>query len=548
MSLWDAIGLEGLEGIDPFSESDTEKAETEAEISKINEDKEISEARKQAVKDAYVPQSQEIDPRVDEDKRSNYERNVAVSQLQNQQAEQAGSTNIATPNAVDTREGEGRLTQQELISMLEAQARGEGPSLAQDQLRRAQQDAMSQALALQGFDRNQDASMAGRNASRAFSEISSRANADSATLALQEQLAARGLLGQVAGSMRAGDQGFDLANADRSQNLNITQAQLDQQTELANAQLRAQQQAQMNDLVAKYIAMGMSQADAVRAAQMEAERLALSERQGFIGADQAATAAQQQYDLGHRSQDLGLLSSIVGGVGGGVGSAVGAAVSDKNAKEGIKKEDPENMSKFLSTFLGSFGGDMRRRGDQMIAMSDVDNKTNIQAVPTALPGLGMKSMSMPGASVVEQGANFLNGTGGAIRLAEDFGKGMGDMTQAGGLSTPRLRLGMLSDENKKTNVDPISQGDFLSALKAYNYDYKEPEKYGDGEHLGVMAQDLLKTPEGRSMVYETPQGLVVDGGKMAGAALASSAYLNERQDEFEEVLKQILASEKKGKK
>jgi len=174
-------------------------------------------------------------------------------------------------------------------------------------------------------------------------------------------------------------------------------------------------------------------------------------------------------------------------------------------------------------------------------MSDVDMKEGVKQISPAVKGI-----NAPDASVVEQGANFLNGTGGAIRQAENGSNRVLGGLQAGGLSTPRMRGSILSDENQKKNKDMMSKKDFFDALKAYSYEYKDQETYGEGEHLGIMAQDLEQLgPAGEAMVMETPNGKMVDGGKMAGTALAGVAYLNQRQNALEEMLMALSKKEKK---
>lgn len=89
-----------------------------------------------------------------------------------------------------------------------------------------------------------------------------------------------------------------------------------------------------------------------------------------------------------------------------------------------------------------------------------------------------------------------------------------------------------SDKNSKKNIKKTDGearekvGDFLNALDAYSFEYKN-EKDGKGEHAGVMAQDLEKTEMGKQMVKDTPEGKVVDFAQGFGALLASMAELND---------------------
>ena len=78
---------------------------------------------------------------------------------------------------------------------------------------------------------------------------------------------------------------------------------------------------------------------------------------------------------------------------------------------------------------------------------------------------------------------------------------------------------------------------FLDALNACQYEYKDPNASGAdaGMFVGVMAQDLEKTPMGASFVKDTPDGKMVDYGHGLAAILASQANIHDRIKQLEEV-------------
>lgn len=91
-----------------------------------------------------------------------------------------------------------------------------------------------------------------------------------------------------------------------------------------------------------------------------------------------------------------------------------------------------------------------------------------------------------------------------------------------------------SDINLKTNIREVPESllpdksdviEFIDALKPYYYEYKNPEKFGLGSRMGIMAQDLEKTKLGKDLVIDTPEGKLVDIGKGLGVALASLSVL-----------------------
>ena len=102
----------------------------------------------------------------------------------------------------------------------------------------------------------------------------------------------------------------------------------------------------------------------------------------------------------------------------------------------------------------------------------------------------------------------------------------------------RLKTGGASDIGLKTEIraaDDQVEG-FLDALNAYQYRYKDPGAPGQspGMFVGVMAQDLEKSPMGASCVSDTPDGKMVDYGHGLAAILASQSNLHARLKRLED--------------
>ena len=93
-----------------------------------------------------------------------------------------------------------------------------------------------------------------------------------------------------------------------------------------------------------------------------------------------------------------------------------------------------------------------------------------------------------------------------------------------------------SDIRAKTNISSgAGQVEaFLDALNEYKYEYKDPQGDQAGMFVGVMAQDLEKTPMGASFVKDTPAGKQVDYGHGLAAILASQANIHDRLRQLEE--------------
>ncbi len=91
---------------------------------------------------------------------------------------------------------------------------------------------------------------------------------------------------------------------------------------------------------------------------------------------------------------------------------------------------------------------------------------------------------------------------------------------------------MFSDERMKEDVEDFDPSDFLDSLTGYKFKYKD-KKHGEGQKAGVMAQDLLKSEIGSTMVEDSPEGLMVNTTKATGPILAAVASLNGRLKKME---------------
>lgn len=101
---------------------------------------------------------------------------------------------------------------------------------------------------------------------------------------------------------------------------------------------------------------------------------------------------------------------------------------------------------------------------------------------------------------------------------------------------PTFPTSVYSDARMKQDVQPVRQ--MMDQLAPYTFRYRsesgagnpfEPQK----RYLGVMAQDLEKSPLGQTMVENTPMGKTIDVGKGVGAFLAATADLNRRLNALE---------------
>lgn len=102
------------------------------------------------------------------------------------------------------------------------------------------------------------------------------------------------------------------------------------------------------------------------------------------------------------------------------------------------------------------------------------------------------------------------------------------------IDTAGAAVTALSDERAKKNVQGGAQDAdaFMGMMKSKVYEYID-SRNGEGSRLGVMAQDVERSPMGQSVVVESEKGKALDIPKATSALLASTARLHERLSKLE---------------
>lgn len=98
-----------------------------------------------------------------------------------------------------------------------------------------------------------------------------------------------------------------------------------------------------------------------------------------------------------------------------------------------------------------------------------------------------------------------------------------------------------SDVNLKKDIKPEGKaGDkltsFLEKLDPYTFEYKD-KKEGEGERMGIMAQDLEKSPVGSAAVIEVDGVKRVDPSRLAMPMLAAQAEMIKKIKDLEDKIK-----------
>lgn len=110
----------------------------------------------------------------------------------------------------------------------------------------------------------------------------------------------------------------------------------------------------------------------------------------------------------------------------------------------------------------------------------------------------------------------------------------GEQALAGLKSAGQMAAAAYSDRRLKKNIEDGDGDarDFLDGLKAYKYKYKN-EKFGKGEFVGPMAQDLERSKAGRATVVETKEGKAVHGARLGLALAAAAGHMHRRLSKLE---------------
>jgi hypothetical protein len=404
--------------------------------------------------------------------------NNAISGAQNRDTPESRAARVNQTSIGNVLSGQVRQDQAGLTDALQDRAFGKKPSLAEMQMK-AGLDASIQAQKSQALSaRGMSPGMAARMAAQGIQQAQSDVTRDTAMLRAAEQERAEAALGQHLGNMRAQDLGYETAQAGLTNQANLLQAQLNQQTNLANQGAEFTNRAQMDAALANYMQMGMSreEAQARLNAEMAAARSAAQMQAQQINAATAEANTQRKQEAG-------------GGLVGAVGNVIGGIFSDARLKTDVKKAD-------VTSFLDSM--EQRSpvvRGDQVTLQ-----KQKLEE-PFELP------------QKKEDKKKSLIG-----KIFEGFSQ--------------------YSDERLKKDAQPSSDEveQFLAALEGKTYRYKDEENHGAGEKLGVMAQDVRKGgPIGKALVEETKDGklVIATGDQGVGAMLAGLGNLHKRIKELE---------------
>lgn len=483
-----------------------------------------------------------------------------------------------------------RNAQANLVGQLEAQAAGQGPSLAQSQLQSATDRNIQQQAALAASARGRTAGQGMRAAQMGAATANQQAARQSAETRMQEQMAARQQLAGVSSDARGQDIGLATNQAGLSQQANLAnqqaalqaQAQKDAMSQFYNQGLVGLNQFNQNKAMALEQLKGQ-QYIAAQDAKYNAYESASNRKAGFTSGllnpasdenvktniepvkaeESQGTSLRETLDALSDTKNTSSSANMSKGTPD-VAPASGAPEKPTKAVESqvtpVQQQGPSQVGN-ISTgaaqkALGTSVGDAIKKYAPMAmaavaAMSDVNNKVNITPLNRSNTHLNegevMRSKSNSegtGKGMMDMVKGLMGGKDGDVTT----GAAAGGAAEGGGMAA---FMQAISDKNQKTKIAPPSDeklGRFVDSLKAYEYNYKDPTQpgAGPGKFVSPMAQDIEKTELGQGLVEDTPQGKIVNYGKAGGLMLATAAMLNDRLNDIEGAMAGVF--KKKNKK
>jgi hypothetical protein len=253
--------------------------------------------------------------------------------------------------------------------------------------------------------------------------------------------------------------------------------------------------------------------------------------------DSATRQSQKDLDVAGQAQARALQALQQGGAMSGqmMDQSFNQQAQKANAQDAISKFNAQNQQQTNMANTAAHNqaqaSNLATKQDianQNVAQSNQQQQYNKQLAQQDFDNKIKKAGGQSGVALQNAQAAGANSAGAANAFNQMLGTaiGAGATAYSGGANKA-------SDERGKKDIHEMDSSDFLDKITGYKYKYKDPEKNGEGDNFGPMAQDLEKSDIGKSMVSDTPDGKMVDTNKAAMAALGVIADLHERIKKME---------------
>jgi len=291
---------------------------------------------------------------------------------------------------------------------------------------------------------------------------------------------------------------------------------------------------------------------------------------------QAQALADQRTQLGMTGRRPGV---ELGHIGMDTSWDLGQASLESDRQKAAAQDEIDEMRRDAQN-IGALTGAFSGAGSMVVgAMSDERQKTNKRKAGGSEQDQTIRGLSMSGAGITEIGGHSdLGNIGRQLKNSDDevnrkldsyaardpdreaeelYRELMADNPRNErrmGLGSigrdPRAIPPSIAPQSIPPSISPADRqamgygrdlrragDDTMRQLDASRYNYS-PHAQGalgqpKGPQYGVMAQQLERTPLGRSMVYDTPHGKMVDTNRAAMGSLGMIGRLGERVDELE---------------
>lgn len=415
----------------------------------------------------------------------------------------------------------GFAAQQNALDMYGRAARGEGQSAAEQQLR--MQSGANQRAAYQMAAAGRGGNMASlqRQAMSANAGAQAQTNQQAALLRAQEQEAARAGYAQLGSQMYG--QGLSYDQLGVQQNLGSAQNALDWYRTRRGLDLQESQNrfsrgmAIANGVIGGVSAIG-DVVGGVTGGKGSDERMKQNIRptmgEGFLyggGADKP--------DIGARAD-----AALFGGNPYGMDPDI--SFGDRmNSRRG-------NLTNTSPFEVARIGGMSERLG------GDTASSTSLHSTPLDDSEFRKQAEALQGRTKTGEIAQQMG-----MSLSQD-GVPQINYGDKGGDESGFYKLGeafsKLSDERAKqvNPQSPMSATSAIGAIEPVSYEYK-PGYGKPGERVGLLAQDLERTPAGAAVVNDTPYGKVLDVGDLASLAVAGQAESLQREKQRDAKIAQL---------
>ena len=271
---------------------------------------------------------------------------------------------------------------------------------------------------------------------------------------------------------------------------------------------------------------------------------------GFgIGGDMPSFSIQSQavnrdngagpyYDYGAQSDLRFLYKSVNIWPYGGVNEAM--RIKGTNGYVGIGVTNPGYPLDVLSSSTTSLFRIQSSNDPATMVISTYSDTTKDCAIRNNNGQLGFTASSTPGTPYIK----FFTGASGAFtNLLGGFSS-----TLTGGATTLSVDasgyiIRTPSDERLKTDVQPISYGlDTVNSFRPVSYNWNEPEKYGSGRSIGLIAQEVGElVPEAVSAGGDEDKILSLDYQKLVPVLTKAIQELSQENTTLKQSLETATA-------